>query len=335
VNTVRVRSLNASGGILKEATRSFRYAVPTPLLVEIDGSGSVTAGFLGTSQREAGLRYTVTAKPAVGWLFDHWSGSAQAATAAISFIMEEGFALTAHFRVNPFYARRGGYNGLVQGEPVAHATSGFFKATTTQTGTFSGRLMLGGKAYAFSGKFDAAGAAQATIKRGTLLPPLVLALQLDLTGGTDRITGTVSDSSFTAALSADQALPDGSSHFAAGRYTCASRRPSRIHRRPSRLETAMVSSWLGKRGSRASLARLPTTAHSAPPPPSRRAAACRFTSRSWQAPAHSRAAPLSAATAPRSRAPRSGPNPSGQRTATSRWLSRQPSASRERDISRR
>jgi uncharacterized protein YkwD len=218
-NTVRVRSLDAGGSVLQEGTRSFRYAVLSPLLVAVEGSGSVTAGFLGTTQREIGARYTVTAKPATGWLFDRWSGSAQAATPAIGFTMEEGFALTAHFRVNPFHARRGGYNGLVQTEPASHATSGFFRATTTATGAFSGRLTLGGKSHTFSGKFDAAGAAQVAIKRGTLLPPLVLTLQLDLDGGTDRITGTVSDGSFTAALSAGQALPAGSSHFAAGRYT--------------------------------------------------------------------------------------------------------------------
>lgn len=218
-NTVRVRSLDANGGILKEATRTFRYAVLSPLLVEVDGSGSVAAGFLGTTQRELGMRYTITAKPATGWLFDRWSGSVEGTSAALSFTMEQGFALTAHFRENPFYARRGAYNGLVQAAPATHATSGFFKATTTTTGSVSGRLVLGGKAYGFSGKFDAEGVAQLTVKRGPLLPPLVFALQLDLEGGTDRITGTISDGSFTATLSADQALPAGSTHFAAGRYT--------------------------------------------------------------------------------------------------------------------
>ena len=218
-NTARVRSLDAAGRVLFEATRSFRYAILSPLLVEIEGAGSVSAGFLGLTQREVGAAVSITARPAAGWIFDHWSGSAQAATATIRFTMAEDFALTAHFVENPFSTRGGSYNGLVQSEPATHATSGFFKARVTATGQLTGQLVLGGKSRAFSGKFDATGAAEITIQRGAKLPPWILTLQLDLAGESDRITGTVSDGTFIAELSADQALPAGSSHFAAGRYT--------------------------------------------------------------------------------------------------------------------
>ncbi len=217
-NTVRVRSLDGGGATIKELTRTFRYVVLRPLVVATEGTGTVTAGFLGTSSRELGVRYTITAKAPAGWLFDHWSGSAEAATPALSFVMAEGLAFTAHFRVNHFYALKGAYNGLVQAGEVTHATSGFLKLSLGVTGAFSGRLTLGGKAYAFSGKFDPTGSATVTIKR-PLLPALTLALTLDLAGGTQRLSGSVSDGTFTAALSADQALPSPAKHFAAGRYT--------------------------------------------------------------------------------------------------------------------
>ncbi len=217
-NTVRVRSLDAAGTTIKELTRTFRYVVLKPLIVSTAGTGTVTAGFLGTSSRELGARYTITATAPAGWLFDHWSGSANASTPALSFVMAEGFTLTAHFRVNPFYTVKGAYNGLIQADQAAHATSGFLKLSVAVTGAFSGRITLGGTGYAFSGKFDPAGAAVVTIKR-TLLPPLTLTLTLDLAGGTRRITGSVSDGTSVVSISADQAVPAPARHFAAGRYT--------------------------------------------------------------------------------------------------------------------
>ncbi len=217
-NTIRVRSLDAAGGTLKELTRTVRYVILKPLIVAAEGTGTVSAGFLGTSQRELGVRYSITAKPASGWLFDHWSGSVESSNATASFVMAEGFALTAHFRVNPFYALKGSYNGLVGAETATHATSGFLKLSMGVTGAFTGQFTIGGKAYSFSGKFDPVGTATVTIKRA-LLPPLMISLALDLTEGTQRITGSVTDGTFVAALSADHALPAPAKHFAAGRYT--------------------------------------------------------------------------------------------------------------------
>lgn len=217
-NTVRVRSVSATGATLKELTRTFRYVVLKPLVVASEGMGTVTAGFLGTTQRELGMRYSIVAKPAVGWLFDRWSGSVESSTVTVSFAMAEGLSLTAHFRVNPFYALKGGYNGLVSAETAAHATSGFLKLSMGVTGAFTGRFTIGGKAYSFRGNFDPAGVATVTIKR-SLLPPLTISLALDLAEGTQRISGSVTDGNFVASISADHALLAPAKHFAAGRYT--------------------------------------------------------------------------------------------------------------------
>jgi hypothetical protein len=218
-NTVRVRSLDSSGAVIKELTRAFRYVVLKPLVVSSQGTGTITAGFLGTTQRELGATYTVNATAAAGWIFDHWTGSVDSANARLSFVMREGFSLTANFRPNPFYARKGTYNGLVQAASATHSSSGMLKLTTTATGGFSGWLKLGGKTFKLAGKFDATGYAQLAVKRAVPLTSLTVNLSLDLVGGTDRITGTVTDGTFTATISAGEALPATGTHFAAGRYT--------------------------------------------------------------------------------------------------------------------
>jgi hypothetical protein len=217
-NTIHVRSLDAGGNVLQEVVRTFRYVVLKPLLVAVEGTGTITAGFLGTTQRELAAPLSITATPAIGWLFDHWSGSVDSTGATISFAMQEGFALTAHFRRDPFYVLNGNYNGLVQAGTAEHATTGLLKLSLLTTKAFTGSLNLGGKIYTFTGKFDEAGLSSVTVRRPPL-EPLVLGLTLDLEGGTKRITGTVTDGTFTAALSADQALPLTGKHFAAGRYT--------------------------------------------------------------------------------------------------------------------
>ena len=217
-NTLRVRSIR-EGQTLVETTRVIRLAVSKELNVAVDGSGTVTAGFLGASQRELDTTFTITAAPAAGWLFSGWTGGVTSTSAKLTLKMIDGLTLTAHFIPNPYFPHKGAYNGMIAGDTAAHATSGLFKATVAALGTFSGRLTIGGLGYAVSGKFNAQGDAAITIKRGALAP-LVVSLHLDLDGGTDRITGTVTDGTFTAGISADRG-PQASTvpHALTGRYT--------------------------------------------------------------------------------------------------------------------
>src|SRR4029077_6676500 len=83
-----------------------------PLTVGIAGSGTVSDGFAGTTQREVGRAYKIVAKPAKGWLFESWSGGVTGSNATVSFTMTEGLALTANFIPNPFVAAAGGFTGL-------------------------------------------------------------------------------------------------------------------------------------------------------------------------------------------------------------------------------
>ena len=219
-NTLRVRSLDASGATLKELTRTVRYVILKPLTLSLDGSGTVTTGFVGTTQRELGATYRITATAGAGSIFDHWSGNSTSTAATLSFVMTEGFQLTAHFRLNPFEALRNSYGGLVQTDAPTHDSSGFLKVSTTATGSFSGKLTLAGKGHSLTGRFDAAGDALVTVNRGTL-PPLTVSLHLDITEGTGLLTGSVTDGTFTASLTADPATAPQERHPATGRYTLA------------------------------------------------------------------------------------------------------------------
>jgi hypothetical protein len=98
---------------------------------------------------------------------------------------------------------QGTYSGLFYDtNELAAASSGYFTAKTTSKGTFSGKLLLSGRSYAFSGLFDATGHATKTIPRAGA-PALTLNLQLDLSGG-DQVRGQVSGGTWTAHLMADR-----------------------------------------------------------------------------------------------------------------------------------
>ncbi|MGA2138334.1 MAG: glycosyl hydrolase family 28 protein [Verrucomicrobiia bacterium] len=99
----------------------------------------------------------------------------------------------------------GSYNGLVeQTNAPSHASSGTIKFAVGKAGSFAASVALGGaKGVAFRGQFDAAGNWTNTVpRRGQA--SLQVILHLDLSG-TDQITGTVSDGTFTSELLADRA----------------------------------------------------------------------------------------------------------------------------------
>jgi uncharacterized repeat protein (TIGR02543 family) len=68
------------------------------LAVSVDppGSGSVTLD--PESPYAPGTVVTLTAEPAAGYLFDHWSGDASGTAAEVTVTMDSDKAVTAHFR---------------------------------------------------------------------------------------------------------------------------------------------------------------------------------------------------------------------------------------------
>lgn len=95
--TVFVKAKDSTGAESNIVSRTFFYAVPTKLEVTVSGPGSVTAGFLGSTERDIGKTYTITAKPSPGRKFLSWSGGFTGTSPTISFKMREGLVLTARF----------------------------------------------------------------------------------------------------------------------------------------------------------------------------------------------------------------------------------------------
>ena len=94
----------------------------------------------------------------------------------------------------------GAYNGLffqtnADGTPaVTEATAGFLgNCVVASNGLFSAKIYVGGLSYSLAGVFSGSGNATVTIPRpGTGLSNLTAVLQLDLTNGTQEITGAMS-----------------------------------------------------------------------------------------------------------------------------------------------
>lgn len=102
-----------------------------------------------------------------------------------------------------FTAVKGSYNGLFS-DPSSDPqnSSGFCTVTVTDKGRFSGKLIAGAQRLSMIGQFDPNGNAQVTINR-RFSNPLAVSLQIDLSGGSDQITGSISDGTWNAAIVAD------------------------------------------------------------------------------------------------------------------------------------
>lgn len=98
----------------------------------------------------------------------------------------------------------GRYTGLFfEPDAVKAESSGSVTLTTTARGAYSGKLVLGGKAYAIAGKFNPDGTAQRTINRRGL-PPVAVSVQLDLSVNGSQVQGTVSSGSWSSDLVANR-----------------------------------------------------------------------------------------------------------------------------------
>lgn len=122
---------------------------------------------------------------------------------------------------NPIKPLRGVYSGLYY-EPsgVRSLAAGFFTFTLTAKGGFTGRLMSESGGDAFAGRFDLTGHAQVFINRRNN-SNVQLDMQLDVNGGSDQVTGSVTDGNWTADLFGDRVIFNAQVNPApqAGRYT--------------------------------------------------------------------------------------------------------------------
>lgn len=218
-NMIRVRARDAVNPPA-EVVRTVVFVEVSPLTIAVNGDG-VVKPLRDGALLDVGRSYTVQATPARGHEFAGWSGYVESTANPLTFTMQAGFVLEANFRVIPFIAVAGQYEGLCYDAEVSrHASAGFMTVQTTELGGYSARVTLGGARYSFSGKFAADGIATNSLPRaGT--NALTVVLQIDLFGGSDEITGTVSDGTWTASVLCSRVLFDKRTNPApqAGRYT--------------------------------------------------------------------------------------------------------------------
>lgn len=225
---LQVRTTDLRGNVSPVALRSF--GIMAPLTVNLQGRGSVTAGFSPSSFRDVGQKAIITATPVTGWIFAGWVASggpslteigvntADLERPTLTFTFREGLTLTARFVESPYLANGAGgsYCGLAQaspslpdrpepqrdGTPVNFSTQGAFSATVTSTGSLSGKLVIEGRALTFVGLFDHQGQARfGTAREPSLVlarpgkPGYILALNIGLAGSEvpqGQIRGSVS-----------------------------------------------------------------------------------------------------------------------------------------------
>jgi hypothetical protein len=202
-NVVEVKSIDFAGNESVVLTRSFFYVVTSPLAVEINNSAWGSTTLTNGQLLELARNYSITAKPAPGYLFQDWTGNVNSQSATISFLMEPDFLLQPNFVPNPFISMEGIYNGLFSDtNGVTPPSAGFFTAAIKESGAFTGKILLEGARHSFSGKFAVDGQADKTILRRKK-SPLNLHLQLGFDG---TLSGTVSQAGASSDLFAELAL---------------------------------------------------------------------------------------------------------------------------------
>jgi len=176
------------------------------LNISVNGEGAISPA-IKPSQIVLGSTHTLTATADKGWVFENWStiglgSSVNTNSRTLQFTFLSNTVITANFRPNPFTPVQGSYNGLFFEPGAVHpGSSGAISLTVAPSGSFSGRLLMGSSTYNFSSQFPGAGVAQVQAKSGA--QPLMVNLQLDMSGQTGQIHGDVNGGTWDAALEAN------------------------------------------------------------------------------------------------------------------------------------
>ena len=206
-NVFGVKSVDTSTNESLVVPRSFFLVVSNIVTLLTNGAGSISPN-LDNFGLEIGRAYTITALPAVGNVFSNWTGGLTSGVARLPFIMRSNLVLQANFVTNPFLPVKGTFTGLFrETNTVRHESSGSFTLKLTDQGAYTGKLLLAGASYSFSGRFDLDGLATNHIVRSGTNSALTLELMLDLSpNSTDRILGTLSDGAWRSELEANRTV---------------------------------------------------------------------------------------------------------------------------------
>lgn len=208
-----------------------------------------------------GVSLTLTAAPKAGYVFSHWSGIptvAQSAGNVVTLIMPtaDDAAITAHFVSNPFLPPVGASNSFqgllrpVDAADTANDTVAMISGTLATSGTFSGKVMVGGLTHSFAATFQGDGSSTFTVAKVKVSSlPLPNGRTLSLTFSSGNIqatlvkagitsTGTLQRGIYSATAKVPQALLNRKTSAALalknqGFYTAAM--PSKIQSPPRAL----------------------------------------------------------------------------------------------------
>ena len=224
-NVFEAISIDTSGNESVPAKHKFFYVVTSPLTVSANGGGSIKPN-LNAQPLEVGGGYKMIAKANKGQVFAGWSGGINASESTLNFVMQSNLVLQANFVPNPFAPIKGIYSGLFfQTNQVRHESSGFLTLKISDQGKFSGKVFIAGKPYSLSGAFNGIGQTTRPI-RIARTNFVTASLRMDLTNGTDQITGNISNETWIAEVSANRLVFNGKSNRApqAGKHTAVLRR---------------------------------------------------------------------------------------------------------------
>lgn len=154
-NFLRVEAEDAEGRRSPIVERAFERQYPSTLSVSVSGAGSISPGFLGQSTRTVGQEYTITARPAPGFIFAGWREYGSEPT--LRFTMSENLSLTADFVPNPFLGAGGTFTAFLGDAEQTHRRRGRIQVTLTDLGEFTGSIEFAAIRYPFKGRLNPAG----------------------------------------------------------------------------------------------------------------------------------------------------------------------------------
>ena len=232
-NVLIARSLDLDGNSSATVERRFIYAPTAPLLLAVNGNGSIVPDLSGQSL-ELGATYVITAAPDAGNVFTSWSGSTIASNGTLTFTMQPGLVFVANFTIGPTNVvippptstnllplAKGTFYGLFHEEGGARPHSaGSLILSATDKGRFTATIEVAGRTLPFTGQFSDEGRATNTVTR-TGTNALQVTLRVNLTNGADRVVGEVSNGDWISEILAEKNIFHARTNPApfAGRYT--------------------------------------------------------------------------------------------------------------------